>query len=93
MGEDARVSRRTVLQTAAALALAGPALAGCTGSGEPNDDNGDAVAAGSETDFEDRMDGMGNYDGTVADRTGTDDVTVTVGAECRPRTPKGRAFR
>jgi halocyanin-like protein len=82
MAEDTPVSRRTALRTAAALALAGPALAGCSSSGDESDDGDDGDGGdGSGTEFGGWMDDVSNFDGTVEDRTGTDQVTVMVGTE------------
>jgi halocyanin-like protein len=66
MGRDHGFRRRELLLGAAAgVSL----LAGC-GSGGSSDGS-----------FDGWLDGVSNFDGTVADRTGESEVTVTVGAE------------
>ncbi|MFB6146598.1 MAG: halocyanin domain-containing protein [Halobacteriaceae archaeon] len=69
MTRDLQRSRRTVLKTGAAAIAGAPALAGCGGGG------------GGSGKFGGFMDGVGNYDGTVTDRTGQDEVTITVGVD------------
>jgi halocyanin-like protein len=75
------LSRRTVLKAAAATSAAG-LLAGCSagGSGGENDDGNDGNEDGEETDFDGWFDDVDSFDGVV-DETGSDAVTVTVGAE------------
>jgi halocyanin-like protein len=65
--------RRTFLKTAAAVSVAGPLLAGCTGTGSSNGDD-------SASTFDGWFDNTANYDG-VADKTDTSEVIVMVGAE------------
>jgi len=60
------VSRRALLQ-----GVAGAGLLGAAG----------ATPAVAQNGFDGWLDDVGNYDGTVADRTGQSEVTVEVGAE------------
>ncbi|MFB6096323.1 MAG: halocyanin domain-containing protein [Haloferacaceae archaeon] len=76
-------TRRTLLRASAATIPV--ALAGCTGgatSPEPTSGGGsgtDASGGGNKRSFDGWMADVGNYDGVV-DRTGSDAVTVRVGA-------------
>lgn len=77
-GNDA-FDRRTFVKSAAAVSIFGTALAGCSnGSDGANGAGGDD--SGGEEDFEDWMDNVENYEGVV-DRTGREEVSVTVGAQ------------
>jgi halocyanin-like protein len=78
-------SRREFLRASATVTVAG--LAGCGGDGDTNGDSGDAITGDdyptidewlTETDI---GDATGNYDGTFVDATGSDTVTVDVGAD------------
>lgn len=68
MVETRRLDRRTLLTTTAGLAVS---FAGCSTSGR----NSSSVPK-----FDGWFDGVSNYDG-VTDRTGTDEVEVTVGVK------------
>lgn len=69
---DSRITRRSVLGTAA-TALSATALAvGAASEGQESD---------APPDYGGWLDNVGNYDGTTADRTGQSTVTVMVGAE------------
>jgi halocyanin-like protein len=75
-------------------ALAGVAsVAGCSGGGgsggsenaendesDENDESGGGGGSGDSSAYEAWLDDAPNYDGTAADRTGQETVTVTVGA-------------
>jgi halocyanin-like protein len=79
-------TRRRVLRTGAALGIA--AVAGCSGgggsgggTGGSDGDSGDGGGGGSSTAaYDEWLADVPNYDGSVADRTGDDSVTVAVGA-------------
>lgn len=86
--------RRTVLRSAAGTLVLGT-LAGCTGDDDGNGGDGDSDSDGDDgngDDPETRADtwlsdnNANEYDGSVADHTGEDEVTVMVGAG------NGRAF-
>jgi halocyanin-like protein len=69
------VDRRTVLRGAGALAVSGM-LAGCGGDdGDENSGDGDVPS-----EVSDYLDGANNFDGSVADETDADSVTIMVGA-------------
>lgn len=70
-------SRRRALSLVAAGALAG--LAGCSG-GSAGGGNGDSGGDTGTPRYDGYLDDAGGYDGSVADRTDSDEVTVTVGA-------------
>jgi len=83
------VTRRRVLQTGVALGIA--VVAGCAGGdGESGggtdgdgDGDGDGDAGGGDSStaaYDEWLSNVPNYDGSVADRTGDDSVTVAVGA-------------
>lgn len=88
--------RRTFLKTAAAVAVAGPLLAGCTSTGTAN--SGDGSAGASSNDAQANGGNAGSASGSgdapafggwldntnyksVTDKTGASEVTVKVGAE------------
>jgi halocyanin-like protein len=81
-------TRRRFLQTGALVGLAG--LAGCAGggsSGGSTDGGSDAEGGGGDGDggttdasYDAWLDDVSNYDGTPADRTGEETITVVVGA-------------
>lgn len=74
--------------TGAAVALG--SMAGCTGNGGGNGNgngngNGDGNGDGSSGDsvpqeIDDFLGSANNYDGSIVDETGTDEVTINVGA-------------
>jgi halocyanin-like protein len=66
---DPRLGRRTVLRAGATTVAAVGAGVGVAGT------------ATAQSSFGGWMDGVGNYDGSVADRTGQDSVTVQVGTQ------------
>ena len=89
MSERQTVDRRTVLATTAAVA--GTALAGCSGGSstptDPADESTDSPTpteassgSGGAQSFDGWMENVDNYDGVV-DETGSSEVAVTVGAE------------
>ena len=85
MFEDDPIDRRTVLRRVGAVTFTSVALAGCSSpsgdGGDGGDDgDGDTPTDGDTPDFDGWMDGANNYDGTVEDMTGSDTVTVEVGA-------------
>ncbi|WP_101294750.1 halocyanin domain-containing protein [Halegenticoccus soli] len=88
-------SRRNFVRTTAAVAIGGTLLAGCSGSDggqSPTDDAGTDGATGEPatdstagessggSDLDAWFEGVDNYSGVV-DETGSDSVTVTVGAQ------------
>jgi halocyanin-like protein len=83
MFEDDPIDRRAVLRRAGAVTLTSVALAGCSspsGDDGGDDGGGDTPTSGGNNDFDGWLDGANNYDGTVEDMTGSDTVTVEVGA-------------
>jgi len=88
MFDSDRCTRRSIVLSTGTLALG--ALAGCSGgggggSGDGGGESGDGGGesgdgGGSQPDFDGWMDDVGNYDGVV-DETGSDEVTVAVGAQ------------
>jgi halocyanin-like protein len=76
--QDDQIDRRTVLQRAGVVALGSIALAGCSGDGDSGN-GGDDDDNGGNADFGGWMEDAKNYDGSVADETGADQVTVEVG--------------
>ncbi|QKY15417.1 halocyanin domain-containing protein [Halorubrum sp. CBA1229] len=76
------LDRRTFVRTTAALGAA-TALAGCGGSGDGGDggsgDGGGQQFLSEEPDYDGWFDDANNYEQTV-DMTGSDSVTVDVGA-------------
>jgi len=73
--------RRAFLGATAATATG--LLAGCGGTGGPDDSDSSSPSAtgGEQPTVEEYLSGTANYDGTVQDETGSDSVTVDVGAE------------
>jgi len=69
--------RRTFLATAGASTAV--LLAGCSG-GDDDGGNGNGNGGGVPGEVEDYLGDANNYDGSVADETGQDSVTVTNGA-------------
>ena len=67
--------RRKVLMASGAALTVG--LAGCLGNGDDDDDNGDDQTP--EEQVEDWLADAGNFDGTIEDHTGEDEVEVTNG--------------
>ncbi|MFB6228077.1 MAG: halocyanin domain-containing protein [Halobacteriales archaeon] len=87
MFDDDPIDRRTILKRAGAATLASVALAGCSGDGDDGGNgNGNGTTEGGNgngdgtSGFGGWLDGANNYDGTVEDMTGSDTVTVEVGA-------------
>jgi len=91
MFESKRCTRRSVVLSTGTLALT--ALAGCSGGsggGSGGDGGGSGGGEGGDTDagdgsddtpqFDGWMENVANYDGVV-DETGSDEVTVSVGAQ------------
>lgn len=84
--DDVDMDRRTVLRGAGALAVSG-VLAGCGGGGGDNGDeetdgeNGDDNGNGGvPSEVSDYLSDANNFEGSVADETDADSVTVMVGA-------------
>jgi len=88
MTDAVDVDRRTVLRGVGAVAVTG-ALAGCggdsgggddggDGGGDGGDDGGDQAEVPSEVD--DYLSEANNYEGSAADETNSDSVSVDVGA-------------
>lgn len=88
MSRTDHLNRRTFVQATAATALTGTLLAGCTGTEDGNGSDDESPAEESptdssgdgESDFGNWFDDVENYS-EVVDETGTDRVTVTVGAD------------
>ncbi|MFB6170080.1 MAG: hypothetical protein ABEJ06_02935, partial [Haloarculaceae archaeon] len=70
-GEQGGLARRTVLRAAAGAGATALASGGFAST----------AAAQSGPDYGGWFDDVGNYDGTTVDRTGQDQVTITVGAQ------------
>ena len=51
-----------------------------TAASEEGEDGGDGGGGGGKPDFGGHLDGANNFDGSVTDATGQDEVTVDVGA-------------
>ena len=84
MSNDDSLDRRTFVKSTAIAVAGATSLAGCGGGGASTDDGGtesraDESDEGTPPTFDGWMDAVENYDG-VADETGTDRVTVAVGA-------------
>jgi halocyanin-like protein len=78
--DDIEVDRRTVLRGAGAVAVSGM-LAGCGGGGDGGDGGGDGGSGdGVPSDVSDYLSDANNFDGSVADETGSGNVEVGVGA-------------
>lgn len=71
------LTRRRALSLVATGALVG--LAGCSG-GSAAGENGDGGGDTETPRYDGYLDGASGYDGSVTDRTGSDEVSVTVGA-------------
>jgi halocyanin-like protein len=78
--ETTRIGRRSYLAAVGGVGVA--ALAGCSGGGGGDGgDGGDGDDGGSApAEVSDYLSNTGNFDGSVADMTGSDEVTVDVGA-------------
>jgi halocyanin-like protein len=78
MIDDGEIDRRTVLRGAGALAVTGM-LAGCSGgdSDDGEDGSGDGDVPSEVSDY---LSDANNFDGSVADETGSGNVEVEVGA-------------
>lgn len=85
------VSRRTFLRTTPTIIVGGTVLAGCTGNSSETAEEGPADTANSPSSgteanssgtstFDAWLSDTGNYS-NVADKTGTSEVTVSVGAQ------------
>ena len=79
-----RVSRRRYVAGTGAALTAG-VLAGCSGGGDGSDGGDDGNGGGGSVDdvpsgMDDYLSDARLYDGTIMDRTGTDEVVVDVGA-------------
>ncbi len=74
---NADVSRRAFMRTAAGTATAAAAT-GTASAAESGDGGGGG--GGGEPDLEGYLDGANNFDGSVVDQTGNDEVNVAVGA-------------
>ena len=74
---DADVSRRTFMRTAAGAATAAAAT-GTASAAES--DGGGGGGGGGEPDLGGYLDDANNFEGTVVDETGSDEVNVSVGA-------------
>jgi len=81
------LNRRTLLRSAGSIAAAG-LLAGCSGgdggdgeSGGDGGSDGDGESGEASQEVADYLSETSNFDGTVADMTGQDTVTVEVGTE------------
>lgn len=82
--ENTDVDRRTVIRSAGAVAVTGM-LAGCGGGGDGGSDGGDDGSDGGgsgdvPSEVEEYLSDAMNYDGSVADETGSGNVEVDVGA-------------
>ena len=84
------LDRRTFIRSAAAVSTVS-LLAGCGGAGGEggsdgssdggSGDGGSDGSSGASSEVSDYVGDSSNFDGSVADTTGQDEVTVTVGAE------------
>jgi halocyanin-like protein len=87
MFDEDPIGRRTVLKRTGTAIVGATALAGCSGGdggGGDGNDNGDSNSDGGDNssgnnDFGGWLTDAKNYDGSVADETGSDQVTVEVG--------------
>lgn len=90
MTQTPSVGRRAFLKTSSAVVVGGAVLAGCTGSSSGTNDGatahtasspkpGDGADSGDANPFSNWLSDTGNDDGVV-DKTGTSEVTVSVGA-------------
>jgi halocyanin-like protein len=71
------MNRRDFLRTAGGTAAVGAAPGSATAASE----GGDGGGGGGTPDFGGYLDDVGNFDGSVTDATGQDEVSVAVGAE------------
>lgn len=78
MSDENTLSRRTILQAGTAVA-AGGLLAGCLGDDEPPEPNDDDDDDDDLEDWEEFMEDANEYDGTIEDMTGQDEVEVLNG--------------
>jgi halocyanin-like protein len=72
------MNRRDFLRTAGGTAGVTAATSASTGTAAAADEGGEG--GGGVPDFGGALEGANNYDGSVADETGADEVTVDVGA-------------
>jgi halocyanin-like protein len=82
----ADVSRRTFLRTASGAAAVGAASGAAAAQenesgGNESGDGGGEGGGGGPPDYGNWFSNVGNFDGSTADATGQDEVTITVGAE------------
>lgn len=70
------IDRRAFVKLAGAAAIA-PAIAGCSGDG--NGDGGGNGDGDVPDELDDYLSDANGYDGSIADHTGEDEVTVDVG--------------
>lgn len=85
MTDRTTVTRRRLITTGALAAAVG--VAGCSGSGDGGGASGGGDDSDSDNDsgsdgpsYDGWLDDVGNFDGSVVDRTGDETVAVTVGA-------------
>ncbi len=80
MTDGVNVDRRTVLRGVGALAVTG-SLAGCGGD-DGGDDGGDGDSGDAEvpSEVDDYLSDANNYGGNAVDETGSDSVSIDVGA-------------
>lgn len=76
------IDRRQFVKSSGALLAIAP-IAGCSGNGNGDDGNGDADANGDDGngdgDIDEWLADVENYDGSVADETGQDEITIING--------------
>lgn len=83
---DHTIDRRSFVKSTAAATLFSTVLAGCTGGGgggggdNPTPTEASGSGQNGKPSFSDWMENVGNYD-SVVNKTGSDEVTVTVGAK------------
>lgn len=73
------MNRRDFLRTAGGAAGATAAVSASTGTAAATEEGGEG-GGGQKPDFKGYLDGANNYGGSTADETGSDEVTVEVGA-------------
>ncbi len=75
------MNRREFLRTAGGAAGGTAAASVATGSAVATEEGGGGEGGGGEPDFGGYLDDVGNFDGSVTDARGQDEVVVEVGAE------------